>query len=455
MYKVISPNSFNFDEPAVQQVKISSKGLSGKDLRDFIKRASHKFVDILKQSDLAPGEHPIHVLAIGSTEDYGPNRNGDGFTRSCCKNYHDTFVKHARFYRHHQNKDPSKSYGRVIASEYNPVMHRIELLCGLNATKEAADRNGGLVADKEMQALESGKDIPVSMACKVAFDVCSGCGNKARNRTEYCDEDTCPYGGLKYNMGKVAEDGHILHADNPHPKFIDISAVHRQADRIAYVLGPLEKTANYWLSGAEAAELWGLNGDEDSLAGDSFWLAKLASAKPTCELISFTDPIPLPPGVNHNNRHRVAELIRALAHEKVALCARDYLRLLGVSDEEAETAAPFLEAAAPKVAAELLRDQNSRNILAANPYRASTSTPREGYKKAAKAAAYFYGVGDSHFNKKAAFAAIREPVPVPSVPDTQAIKNIARKYVLFKVASLAAIAQEYPEVAEELSDAPF
>ena len=81
------------------------------------------------------------------------------------------------------------------------------------------------------------------MACKVAHDVCSGCGNKARTRGEYCDGALCKYGGLKDNIGRTFDDGHVLHARNPSPVWFDDSHVHKPADRIAWSLGRLEKSA--------------------------------------------------------------------------------------------------------------------------------------------------------------------------------------------------------------------
>jgi hypothetical protein len=80
---------------------------------------------------------------------------------------------------------------------------------------------------------------------------CSGCGNKARGRKEYCKGASCKYGGLYNNIGKVFEDGHHLHAVNPETSFFDISGIFdensltpdRQADRIAYVMGRIKSAS--------------------------------------------------------------------------------------------------------------------------------------------------------------------------------------------------------------------
>lgn len=259
MTKIIPAGSYSFDEPLSQIIKLSDRGLRGSDLGGFIKRAGIKMADMMKKVAFEPGEVPIHLIAIGATEYYGPNRNGDGFTESCCRKYHNTFVKHARWYRNHKNKDTSQSYGIIKASAYNETMHRLELLVALNGTKEAATRNKGLVADKELEKLASGKeDWGVSMACKVAWDVCSVCGNRARTRDDYClgvDEGgDCLGGGCKNNLCKVAENGIITYVDNPDPTWFDISDVFRPADRIAFVMGSMVKAASTRvIGGAELA----------------------------------------------------------------------------------------------------------------------------------------------------------------------------------------------------------
>ena len=74
----------------------------------------------------------------------------------------------------------------------------------------------------------------------------------------------CKAGGLKHRIGSLVDvDGvlHALHADNPHPTFFDCSHVFRPADRIAYVLGQLEKTASSQgrrVTGAELAATMGV-----------------------------------------------------------------------------------------------------------------------------------------------------------------------------------------------------
>jgi hypothetical protein len=239
MIKIVSSFDWSLADTPVELIKYSSRGLIG---RDFVKIASRTNAEVAeflrKNRPMEKGAVYIHAIALGASETYGPNRNGDGFSRYWCQKNHHTFVKLARFYRSHKNKDPSKSYGIIKKSFFNPEMDRIELIVCLFGNEKIASKYGGLVADKELDLLESGKDIPVSMACYVQYDVCSSCHNRARNRREYClgvDEGGhCKHGGLRHNMGKPCEDGHILHADNPNPQWFDLSHVLKPADRTAY-----------------------------------------------------------------------------------------------------------------------------------------------------------------------------------------------------------------------------
>lgn len=167
MIKVIDAGSQDYGVPAASLVKVANRQLRGIDLQEFEKRASDTLTQQIQKiaSQLHNDEPLIHLIAMGATEDYGANRNADGFTRDTCRQHHGTFKKFAHFYRDHKNKDPKKCYGHVKFATWNEPMKRVELLVALNGSKAAADRNGGLIADRELEKLSSGKEIPVSMAC--------------------------------------------------------------------------------------------------------------------------------------------------------------------------------------------------------------------------------------------------------------------------------------------------
>jgi hypothetical protein len=468
MIKIIQPHSQDFSEPVAELIKISSRGLIGADRQLFIKRAGAEFADKLLNIKFAKDEVPVHLIAIGATEDYGPNRNGDGFTRDCCRNYHQTFEKFARFYRDHANKNPAKSFGVVKASAYHEPMRRIELLVALNGSQEAAERNGGLIADREMEKLASTKEIAVSMACKIPFDKCSACGNKARTRAEYCDSiengGHCKAGGLKHNIGRVLSDGHVLHADNPNPSFFDISHVFRPADRIAYVSGRLEKAASAAtvVSGAELAEQMGVTAPamfdavsttkqatnqlnalrmlalaEQEIAQNNSKWAQVALA--SNEAVQPPIDVAACPSV------KIAGVFRALADAGIVLPLRDFLSLTVKTAND--TLVYSVAAELPGIFNKLAADEDAAIALFENNrYTPDTSAPTAVHLWASRLATT-HSIMPSNVEKRAYLAAIRNvsaaDFPNEKQAGSKAGAELAKHYALYKIAALATICEKY------------
>lgn len=166
MFKTFSPPSWNMcDDLHVALVKSSSRGIVGTDFSVLEKRAGSEFAYRIKEAHIPPDVTPVHLIAMGASDTWGLNRNYDGWTRETLKKDHDNFVKFARWYRNHVNKDPKKSYGHVKLSHYNDQMDRVELLVFLNNNEKAASKYGGLPATEELHLIHANKDIPVSMAC--------------------------------------------------------------------------------------------------------------------------------------------------------------------------------------------------------------------------------------------------------------------------------------------------
>lgn len=463
MIKVIQPHAQDFSEPVASLIKISSRGLIGADRQALVKRAGAEFTHKLDNIKFAKDEIPVHMIAIGATEDYGPNRNGDGFTRDCCRNYHQTFEKFARFYRDHANKNPAKSFGIVKASAYNDPMHRIELVCALNGSHEAAERNGGLIADKEIEKLAQDKDIAVSMACKIPFDKCSACGNSAKTRAEYCDAiengGHCKAGGLRHNIGRVLEDGHVLHADNPNPTFFDISHVFRPADRIAYVSGRLEKAAGTAvLSGAELAEQLGVtapigfNTDGNSSKRAQAQLEALnllvqaESANHASEWtkVALASAPEVQPAIDMSAcaSVKISEVLRGLADAGVVLPLRDFLALTVKTANEGIVSA--VANALPGIFSKLANDVDIVSRLENNVYYpANTATPV--VRVWAEKIAQTHSVLPKHVEKRAYLAVLRNAqttdIPCEKRATGSSETALAQHYALYKIAAFAAICQ--------------
>lgn len=211
------------------------------------------------------------------------NRNSDYYGEHMLERDHPSFEKHARLYLDHKNKRQDQSYGVVKKSHFDKQLGRVELIAALNATKEAAERNGGLVAASTLEKLANNIDVPVSQSCFVPGDFCNSCNHFARNRSEYCGPQTCKYGGCRDNLGRVFEDGFQLGVDNRNCKFFDISDVSRTrgADRTAFITGKVA-AADHTIGGAELAEMLGLVAPEHLLDPHTIAAAsalrKLASA---------------------------------------------------------------------------------------------------------------------------------------------------------------------------------
>lgn len=468
MLKVISPRSQDFSEPVAQMIKISSRGLIGFDRMSLIKRAGAEFAHQIDGVSFDPDEIPIHLLAVGTTEDYGANRNGDGFTRATCKRKHNTFQKYARFYRDHANTDPAKSYGIVKLSAYNERMKRIELICALNMAKSAAERNGGLVADREMTKLANGDDIPVSMACRVPNDVCSYCNNHARTRAEYCDSPEngghCKAGGLKHNIGRLLADGHVLHADNPDPTFFDISHVFRPADRIAYVTGQLQKAAGCQATpGAELAELLGLTMPYTLCVSDNLLPAavhqvklafQLADIERTLKLDGYaagfvgkvhgTDEFQQPPG----GQKKFSHVLRALADERIVLPVAQFLLLAtNLPEKQATDTAAVVRTQLPGVFGRLTQDPDLEMLVNNNPYTPAMSASTDMRLWAGKQANEL-SLLEPHVWRRVKLAAVRG-VAQPTMPVNTGLEKLAavagpvmqlaQQYALYKLAFLSSI----------------
>lgn len=496
MEKVIEAGSWKgpgMDNP-VQMVKMSQRGLIGSDRADFLKMASHEFVDFLDNLKLARDEIPIHLVAIGSDEGYGANRNGDAFKESTCRDVHPTFIKHSRYYRNHQNKDPKKSYGLVKLSTYNDPMRRIELLVIGNGSKAAAERNGGLpMKQATIDKLYNGELVPFSMACQVPHDVCANCMNKAANRREYCTEDTCISPdtgrrgfGCKTGLTKVAADGHMQKVFNPNAKMIDISEVGRPADRTAYggLADYMQKAASlgYVPGGAELAEMWAKQGADFTLIDPETELfrqdvvrqMKLArelaeierslesgpneidkahawalSRQPDMDLSPLREP-----GV------KVASVVSALAAHKIAMPVQDFLRMVVRNDDEKlaslnESVPRHL----PGVFGRLVADEDFGDVLYASPYLADQRTPSRHLRDWAEKMAAAFSLEPEAVRTRVFRSAARtyerpgfrdETTSIKTASANSLPEKYARHYALYKLATLAEMLREPDLRAGEL-----
>ena len=248
MRKVIQLDEhFASGEPTLQTGLLWTP--SGRPSYELTKQASDAS-DYIKMVTPKPGMTIVLVLALGSYCHWDLNRNGDGFNEfpykpgikplcGCCEfapggwisqedvlpAHYKSFEQYGKNYMHHVNKDPNKSVGDVLKAFWNPSMHRVELLVGIDNTK----------APEIVQRIADGEYPAVSMGCRIKYDVCNICGHRAPTRKQYCPH-------LKNGLRQVASNGLRAGALNPSPRFFDISWVIKPADETGFLMKKVAHT---------------------------------------------------------------------------------------------------------------------------------------------------------------------------------------------------------------------
>lgn len=256
MYKVIHLDAVDRDgDPNVFSLEALRDDTRG----HLEKTASVKMGKITPEAKAFFADYPkspkkLYLLAnaVSVGEVYGANDNADYFARDDidppgqdandpkCIGYK-SFM-HAGIYRHHKNKDRSRSFGRVIYSFLNPRMHRVELIIEVDPDLAQRFGHSDLVC-----AIREGKRLSVSMGCKVPYDECMHCGKKSKTTRDYCTH-------ILFQKNKVFPDGTRASMKNPRPRFFDLSFVIVGGDPLAWTMVKLASAGTH-LSAALAEDL--------------------------------------------------------------------------------------------------------------------------------------------------------------------------------------------------------
>lgn len=461
MIKVVDPSSWpTLGSAGATLIKRSSRGLLGEDYRQLVKASSDEFAHFAKDVQLSPGQIPVHLTAMGSTEFFGSNRNGDGFKEATLRSRSYLFEKMARWYRHHKNKDKAKSYGVVKLARYVEPMHRTELLVALNGDEKTAQENGGLVADEEQEKLARGDDLAASMACSVDHDVCSVCGHKSRTRHDYCEPKekggSCAGFGCKDGLTRVLKSGHVQHVDNPHPNFFDISGVTKPADYIAYgnIASYLQKAASAEgraVSGAEMAEWLGLADDTPSSCAKQLEaLSKLAeaevvlSATKTAAAWAFFAPADTAPPPIKLGSVRAPAAFAYLADQGLLLSLPTFLQMGDneITTKQAQVLAETVSNYLPDTYSRMLHSPRMPELLVNNPYTAQDGYVPETVSGWAQKHAASCCMSDSAAKTRAQKRAIKGKKLLSKSASATApndvLQKLAEQYALYKLAFFAA-----------------
>lgn len=433
MLKLITTEDFGWDEQAVSLFRPYSRGIEHP---AGVKVASALAAEL---DALVPDKNEtlVHTLAVGSTERYGPNRNGDGFRREENKLAHDRFVKNGHVFKHHQNKDPAKAVGTIKLSAYSDEMDRIELVIGLDNDK----------CRDEIHRAAQGKDLPGSMGCKVAFDVCSICKHKAPSPKSYCEH-------AKYAMTSIMDDGRQVYVDNPDPGYFDWSLVGRPADRIAF--GTTIKTAafdDHFVFSTELAKYAGLIvpacfadecRTEDKLAA----LGKLAEIEKEIEGTltplsvdgDLCGGLPMAGELSDEDAKKLKDAgigpaMAALHAAKVLLPLKDFLKLVSADREDLSDMADDVEDQLPGAFSDLIEDGDPGDLFD------GVGELPPGLGPILDRVSDAFGMGDIPLGRRVTVTIIRgTPAPkrrAKTAADDEVARGIARLYTQYKLAVVA------------------
>ncbi len=469
MEKLIYSGSYDFDAPALQLMDIHSRGVDGA----WMQKRAAVLTEELDGLRPAPGKAYVHVIALGDGERYGENRNGDYFSKKANMERHHTFVTNGNLYLHHRNKDPKKRVGRVKYSAYNAKMGRVELV--VEADVEKCAEYVEKVAAGDPDDLQG-----VSMACCIAADICSICGNKAPSRAAYCKHASTM-------LGRTLADGRKVYVDNPNPTFFDISWVTRPADRIAYGLRKVAAAGGEGvISGAELAELEGITGQHFVPTGPRSMrkyakrhvLRKLSAIEKMIDgaiggidfsghggkLIKLRNAFSPEVACNesaatelHDSGLKLRKVLGGLAQARVSLPLKDFLRLV-LGDEARDVDMGVVADQLPGIYSRLLEadDDDLCDDGTYDPMGGFSGLPM-AVRRLIHGAAPSWSLDPGHIKRRITAVIVRK-IPEPVLTGPARIHTIkfaadgrfvlAREYAKYKLSLLTKLADEGVDVSD-------
>ena len=232
IYKRLDQRPFWGDDPSATLINAHSRGLERTELQKVAAADSLLAFKVQPKS----GHSYVHLIALGAGETYGPNSNADFFPKEASELFaangkpikltgglvkqYPTFEKYAAVYREHRNsRKGGTPLGKVASAGWNERMNRVELILELPHDE----------FKPELEKLAAGQPFTVSMGSGVPEDICSICGNRAKQLKDYCTH-------LKNEKLSLYKTGHVVCSYNDLPYFHDISIVRTPADKTAYAL---------------------------------------------------------------------------------------------------------------------------------------------------------------------------------------------------------------------------
>lgn len=167
-------------------------------------------------------------LGIPTSINYVHHKGGSGFSAR------DTFEHQIRVGKQHISKIAPYCKADAVDSWPSGVGRKIfghRMWAKITSVEQCATQFEGVVYNFEVEEDESYLISGVSVHnCRVPYDVCSYCGNKAKNVKQYCSHVRNP------GFGAINAVGELMRVFNPWPKFFDLSDVRVPAAPEAHVL---------------------------------------------------------------------------------------------------------------------------------------------------------------------------------------------------------------------------
>lgn len=258
--KVILSGSYDFREAPVRLIEATDRQLATDGLAKTAGVAD--VFGGLADVQMPKNHTVVHVIAVGDGERWGPNRNGDSFSRDDNRTAHRLFKEIGHVFRNHRNSNPKLKVGDTLATAHNDALDRIELMLALDNEK----------CRDEIEQLHTTGELATSMGSQQEFDVCSFCGHKAKRASDHCNH-------IRNYLGEVAHDGTKVCMLNPNPRYFDISLVFKPADRIAYMLRKVASATDV-IGGHELAESMGLIAYDNPKVATMVRLAEILKETP-------------------------------------------------------------------------------------------------------------------------------------------------------------------------------
>lgn len=166
------------------------------------------------------------------------NQNWDGWPSDELKTSYHTFVGKPVFVNH-QNSDPSKARGRVVAARYfeNGADKGVECVMEVDAQR----------FPKLAHEIRTGGLDSVSMGAEAGFTICSMCGNRATDTHDMCDHVRFHKGEYLLKRGK--KDPQLVYETCHKLGFFELSYVFEPADETAVVSKVIQAATASWQPG--------------------------------------------------------------------------------------------------------------------------------------------------------------------------------------------------------------